>query len=145
MRPDELASLIDRRLAQLPAPRAPSTLLPRVLLGVRREIQRPGYGRHWLKWPWPYQAGSAIVLVALAFLMSMAVEWVPRGGVPNFVHASQLYHDFSVLASGAYVLWRVFLEPTLDYLVVLSGLMCVAVALFCAALSQVLKIGDVNQ
>ena len=46
MDPDELASLIDRELRDLPGPRAPRSLLPRVLEAVA-EARRPWYARAW--------------------------------------------------------------------------------------------------
>lgn len=86
-----------------------------------------------------------MALAGLALFVSLALEWATLGGVPDDVVVSTLNDDFATLTRDAHVLWRVFVEPTLDYLVVLIGLMGVAVALFCAALSHVLKVGSGNQ
>ena len=59
MDPDELASLIDRELRDLPGPRAPRSLLPRVLEAVA-EARRPWYARAWRTWPRAWQAASVV-------------------------------------------------------------------------------------
>ncbi len=108
-------------------------------------MQRPWYGRPWVSWPWSYRAASVVTLAALALLVGLAVEWANSGVVRDLAGAAATADDVAALAHAAGVLWRVFLEPTLGYLVVLSGLMCVTAALFCAALSRVLKVGSANQ
>ena len=44
-------TLVDRELRQLPSPRAPHTLLPRVLAAVEQWTRRPWYARAWFTWP----------------------------------------------------------------------------------------------
>lgn len=47
---DPLARWADSALAQLPERRAPATLAPRVLAGIRRRAALPWYRRPWLQW-----------------------------------------------------------------------------------------------
>ena len=70
MNPIDLETRIDRTLRRFPAPRAPQTLLPRVLAAVQEWSQRPWYSRAWFTWPIGGQIVSAaaliLVLVAIA-------------------------------------------------------------------------------
>ena len=60
MDPAELERLVDRALGQLPAPRAPRTLLPRVMAAVPTPA-RPWHARPWLMWPAGWQIISLVV------------------------------------------------------------------------------------
>ena len=62
MDPVDLERLIDRELRSLPAPRAPRTLLPRVMAAANEAANRPWYSRTWLQWPVGWQLASALVL-----------------------------------------------------------------------------------
>src|SRR6478752_931002 len=66
-RPDEddLEALASRELRRLPLPRAPQTLLPRVLAAVDAWARRPWYMRAWFTWPLGWQ-GASLALVAFA-------------------------------------------------------------------------------
>ena len=61
MDPVDLERLTDRALRSLPTPRAPRSLLPRVLAAVAAEASRPWYARAWLSWPlhWQLVSGAA--------------------------------------------------------------------------------------
>ncbi len=55
MKPSDLESLIQRKLAELPAPKAPGTLLPRIMAEVRLAEQATSNLEPWLAetwWPW---------------------------------------------------------------------------------------------
>ena len=69
MKPAELEAIIDRELRHLPAPRAPDTLLPRVLAAVHAWTLRPWYERTWFTWPMAWQIASAAALILLGILM----------------------------------------------------------------------------
>src|ERR1700736_1870656 len=68
MHPVDLETLVDRELRQLPLPRAPHTLLPRVLAAVQAWAQRPWYERAWFTWPlaWQMASVSALILIVCA-------------------------------------------------------------------------------
>lgn len=147
MHDEDLDSLVDRRLRRLPPPRAPETLLPRVMAAVRRPAPARWYGRPWVEWPLVCQAASVALLAALAPLAPFALEWIGAGMVTRAAGdaatgVAVVTDDVSTLAR---VLWRVFLEPAVGYLGTLVAIMCVAGAAFCAALTRVLWEGSVSR
>lgn len=118
----DLEQRVDRELRRLPAPRAPHTLLPRVLAAVDAWVNRPWYTRAWFTWPLGWQVAS-VALLALAF----AGIWMLPPAPPSVV----------VTTNAGRVLWRTIVEPFLAYAFVIVVIMCVACAAFGAALSYV--------
>ena len=141
-------ALVDRQLRGLPPPRAPETLLPRVLAAVRCPVAPARwYGRPWVEWPLVCQAGSVALLAALAPFVPFAFEWIGAGMVSRAAGdaasgVAVVTDDVNTLAR---VLWRVFLAPAVGYLGTLVAIMCVAGAAFCAALTRVLWEGSVSR
>jgi hypothetical protein len=80
---DDLEHAVDRELKALPAPAAPSTLLPRVMAAVAQTDRAPWYSRAWLAWPVAAQAASVLALVAagLAAWWVMPAAWTWAGGL----------------------------------------------------------------
>jgi hypothetical protein len=65
MHPDDLRQLIDDELKRLPTPRAPESLLPRVLAATAaRHRSAPFYARPWLSWPLGWQVASVALVCA---------------------------------------------------------------------------------
>jgi hypothetical protein len=118
----ELEQKIDRELRRLPAPRAPHTLLPRVLAAVEAWVNRPWYTRAWFTWPVGWQVAS-VALLALA----VAGVWMLPPAPASVVGTT----------NAGRVLWRTIVEPFLAYAFVIVVIMCVACAAFGAALSYV--------
>jgi hypothetical protein len=152
MDPRETEDVVHRALRALPPPRAPHTLLPRVMAAVAH--LRPGYGgqaparpapRTWFAWPLLWQAASIAALV----LLSTGIVWVwpaawnavsaysamawscvaPRA--LNFVASA------SAVVTFASIVWNVFLQPVVGYVMVWIVLMSVACTAFGAALGRV--------
>src|SRR6476659_7201806 len=119
----DLEQLAGRELGRLPAPRAPETLLPRVLAAVDAWSHRPWYTRAWFSWPLAWQAIS-IVAVAMAIYGVFNVPAPPA----QVVEA----------AGATRALWRAFVEPLLPYLVLLVVVMVLACAAVGVALNYVL-------
>src|SRR5262245_38476495 len=123
MHPADLERLVDRRLRQLPAPRAPRTLLPRVLAAVREWSERPWYQRAWLTWPvaWQIASASALVLfVAVGAALLPTAQSAAGGAVSNVaggtiarigVRVSQV--EDAVRATR--VLWGALVQPLVTY------------------------------
>jgi hypothetical protein len=65
MHPVDLEILVGRELRRLPVPRAPQTLLPRVLAAVQAWAQRPWYERAWFTWPVGLQIASIAALIVI--------------------------------------------------------------------------------
>jgi hypothetical protein len=118
----DLEQRVDRELRRLPAPRAPHTLLPRVLAAVEAWVNRPWYTRAWFTWPLGWQVAS-VALLALA----IGGVWLLPPAPPSVV----------VTTNAGRVLWRTMVEPFLAYAFVIVVIMCLACAAFGAALSYV--------
>ena len=118
----DLEQRVDRELRRLPVPRAPHTLLPRVLAAVEAWVNRPWYTRAWFTWPLGWQVAS-VALVALAFVGVWMLPPAPSSVV--------------VTTNAGRVLWRTIVEPFLLYAFVIVVIMCLACAAFGAALSYV--------
>jgi len=118
----ELEQKVDRELRRLPAPRAPHTLLPRVLAAVEAWVNRPWYTRAWFTWPVGWQVAS----VALLALIIAGVWMLPPAPA-----------SVIVTTNAGRVLWRTIVEPFLAYAFVIVVIMCLACAAFGAALSYV--------
>ena len=140
MKPADLERVVDAELKRLPLPRAPRTLLPRVLAATVRQRPSPWYARPWLSWPLAGQAASIVavgVVVAGAWLLAQAlpaVSWPAegegvRGGLTAWLRA------LGGAAALARLSWRLLLEPAASLLMVAG----VALSLGCAALWSVLN------
>ncbi|HEX6465472.1 MAG TPA: hypothetical protein VFZ98_13510, partial [Vicinamibacterales bacterium] len=108
----ELQSLVDSELRRLPLPRAPETLLPRILQAVNA-APRPWYARAWFTWPWPLRLASLTVLALLAYGF-----WRLPPAPPSVVAA----------VGTTRVLWDALIQPLLPYLVAVMLVMGVACA-----------------
>jgi len=144
MEPDDLERLVDRALTRLPSPRAPETLLPRVMALVDASAQRVWYRRAWRTWPLAWQIASAIACAALLLLIASVGPVTSVGTVAKTAPASQVISD-SVAFAGrmqdatgvAWTLWRVVLQPLVPYAFALAMLMCGACVVFGVALNYV--------
>ena len=145
MDPDDLERIVDRELKKLPAPRAPHTLVPRVMASVQAWSDRPWYRRPWLTWPTGWQIASMAALLALIAGGSLLVPaaQAAAGDVVSPVAATVL-SDVAAVAgraetttSVARVLWRTLIRPVALYGFILVLLMWVACAVFGVALDRV--------
>jgi hypothetical protein len=134
MNTPDLEPRVDRELRRLPAPRAPHTLLPRVMAAAEAWAERPWYTRAWVTWPLAWQVVSIAALVAIvaggAVLLpqarSAATSVTTAFASDEAVAVTQQVADTT---SSARILWRTLLEPLLTYvfgIVVLMVLACVA-------------------
>ncbi len=119
----DLERRVHEELRRLPAPKAPHTLLPRVLSAVDAWANRPWYTRAWFAWPVGWQIASAALLVGVVY-----GAWRLPPAPPSVIAA----------AGATRVIWEALVQPLLPYLVVVMVLMGVACALFGAALNYVL-------
>jgi hypothetical protein len=141
MHPVDLETLVDRELRQLPALRAPQTLLPRVLAAVQQWSQRPWYARAWFTWPVAAQIASAAALVLIvvgsALLITGAQIAVDETSARLLSRVSPFAQSAEATVNAARVLWRALVEPLLIYAFGLVVLMCLACAAFGTALNHV--------
>jgi hypothetical protein len=142
MDPADLERLIDRELRSLPAPRAPRTLLPRVMAAATAAAERPWYSRAWLQWPVGWQLASAMALIALMAAGSVVLPQI-RDAVEAISFVANVRSDVASSArevetatSAVRVLWRTLLAPVVPWAFALVTLMCAACAVFGTALNH---------
>ena len=142
MDPADLERLIDRELHSLPAPRAPRSLLPRVMAAAHAASERPWYSRAWLEWPVGWQFASALVLLAVVAGGSVVVPHV-RDAVETIGFVANVRGDVASSArdvetatTAVRVLWRTLLAPVVPWAFALVTLMCAACAVFGTALNH---------
>lgn len=136
----ELERLIDRELKQLAPPRAPRTLMPRVLGEVRRRAAAPWYQRAWFTWPRQWQVVSAAALAAVLVGIAMLLPEIHVGkAAGNFTsRVADATESTGAGVNAALVLWRALLQPVIGYVLVFVAVMFAACAAFGTALGRVL-------
>lgn len=128
MDPAEVDRLLDRELADLPRPRAPRTLVPRVMAAVAAPAPA---ATGWFTWPRAWQAAS----VAAAFAVTALVAWLAMAPPPRVVGAA---HGAGEALAVVRVLWDVLVQPAAVYLFVIGILFTLACAAAWAALDAAL-------
>ena len=144
MHPIDSETLVSRHLQRLPTPRAPHTLLPRVLAAVQAWSRRPWYAREWFTWPLVWQLVSSALLILILIggvvalpIVRLAVQSATSTFTSAFlIDAPPLARGLEVTTNMARVLWRALIQPFLPYVLVLVGLMCAACATFAVALNR---------
>lgn len=139
--PDDLERLVDRALAELPTPRAPRSLRPRVLAAIAPTPP----GRPWFTWPWPLQVASVLFAVGIAAALAWAwpaVVTQARGLLPDPVQASASYFGGAAETSAAFgrvvqLTWSAVIAPIAKGVLILTLTLCTACAVCLAALSRV--------
>jgi hypothetical protein len=137
MHPVDLETLVDRELRRLPLPRAPHTLLPRVLAAVQAWAQRPWYERAWFTWPLGWQMASiaALILIVGAGAALLPKTLAATGAVASTLtgrvmeDVAPVAQRVAVTTNTLRVIWRALFEPLVVYasgLVVLMSLACAA-------------------
>ena len=127
MTPVELEASVDRELARLPRPKAPPSLIPRILSAVRQSRQEPWHRRPWRAWPVTSRLAAGLLCVGLALVAPYA--WGAIAAARPDV----------LVAAGA--VWRIVVQPAAVYLAAIGAAMFVATAMCCAALALVLRQG----
>jgi hypothetical protein len=138
---------LHRSLRALPAPKAPDTLLPRVMAAVaaadaRTAAQAPGT---WLTWPLAWQAAS---IAALLMLVTGLVWMAPNASdvidasIPGAVSAggakiAAAIEGFSAAVHVSSIVWSTYMQPLVGYVLVWIVMMSAACAAFGAALGRV--------
>jgi hypothetical protein len=156
MPPGDLEDLVDRALKQLPAPRAPQTLMPRVMAAIDAKRAPISRARPWLDWPLAWQIASVTLLVA--FGAGIARLWPGTEAiVPQIANAlsggaleeartfvTEAVTRASTVVSVTRIIWHALVQPLVVYVLVFVLVMCAACATFGAALGRVV-LGGVPQ
>jgi hypothetical protein len=141
MSPIDLEQLVDAELKRLPTPRAPRTLLPRVLAAVEVQEQHAKPARGWTMWPRGWQvAGGAVaatVFVGLWRLAAFAQPYVADVlSIGGFDRAASVTRSADEAAAVVRVLWEVLLQPVATYVSVLAISLVLACALLWSAVER---------
>jgi hypothetical protein len=152
MDPVDLERLTDRALRSLPVPRAPRSLLPRVLAAVAAEASRPWYARAWLSWPlhWQLVSGLATLFVIVAATLTgpavtaTMIEFATRASLPVSSYFAGAVHSVEAMLDASRIVWRV-VEPVARYLALLLLIMSAACVAFGTALDRVIALGGASE
>jgi hypothetical protein len=140
MNPIDLEHLVDAELKRLRPPRAPRTLLPRVLAATAaEELRQPAKG--WSVWPraWQFAGGAvaAVVLVGVWRLVSFAGPYLTpllsNTGFDRTASVTQRADDIAVVVR---VLWEMFIQPAATYVSILAISLALACALLWSAVER---------
>lgn len=144
MNPDDLERLIDRELKQLPSPRAPETLLPRVLAATAARKSAPSHAERWFDRSRRWRLATVAVLVLItAGVAAMGYVWRPQlgaglswlqGAGGTLTRVGTAAQDGATLVR---VCWRVLLGPLTFSLLVITLSLSFACAALWAALERV--------
>jgi len=145
MRPTDLETHVDRALRQLPLPRAPHTLLPRVLAAVQEWTLRPWYERAWFTWPlgWQVVSAASLIMLIVGGGMLLPTAEAAADGAMSTLAAGMIsdvvgvWQRVEVTANTARILWATLVEPLVPYAFALVVLMCLACAALGTALNHV--------
>ncbi len=134
MNPIDLEHLVDAELKRLRPPRAPRTLLPRVLAATAaEELRHPAKG--WSVWPraWQFAGGSiaAVFLIGVWRVVSFAGPYLTpllsNSTVDRTAAVTRHADDLAVVVR---VLWETLIQPVATYVSILA----ISLALACALL-----------
>lgn len=134
MEPADLAALerlLDRELKGLPAPRAPQTLLPRVMAAAARDQVQAAPATGWSTWTPAWQAAS----VAMLLLLVATISWLVSAPPARVVETTRTAGEIAALMR---VFWDVLLQPVATYIFVLGLSLTLACAAAWAALELAL-------
>ena len=130
MDPVDFDAQLDRELKALPAPRAPRSLLPRVLAAT---VDNPSAARAsgWFTWPLAWRIASITVVVLVA-----TGGWMFAATPPEKV--SEAADAAGEVATLLRVFWDVMFQPVATYVFILGISLALACALAWAALEAAL-------
>jgi hypothetical protein len=126
----ELDELLDRELKGLPLPRAPRTLLPRVLGATAGRVPG-GAPSGWFTWPLGWRIASAAALVAAIAAAAFVLASPPQG-------VSEAARSAGEAAAVARVLWDAMVQPVATYIFIWGISLTLACAIAWAALEAAL-------
>lgn len=143
----DLETIVHRALSELPVPRAPRTLVPRVMAGLRHS-RHAWYQRAWRTWPAAARVASLAALAAVVWASLLALPAAQEGARALVMRMGVEWNLLSTVTAGvgaiidvADVLQRVS-APAIGYVVSLTMAMCAAFAVCGAALTRVVLGGS---
>jgi hypothetical protein len=143
--PRDLDAIVDRSLKALPPPRAPRTLLPRVMAAVAAAERARAPQRTWFTWPLLWQAASVAGVVLLAWaaivvgpaLRDAVGASMPGAATAAFSRVAALVDSASSAMRVGSIVGETYLRPIAGYVLAWVVLMSAACATFGLALGRV--------
>ena len=143
--PEQFEETVGAGLRQLPMPRAPRTLLPRVMAATQQWARRPWYARAWLTWPLGWQLASIAVFCVIGAWAAMLLPTVEGAAVRlATMYTATTTSDMvgigghlEATMNAVVILWRIIVRPIAPYAFGFAALMCGACAVFGGALNHV--------
>ena len=152
MDPVDLEHQLDAALKRLPTPRAPRTLLPRVMAAVVAREELPWYAKGWSAWSrsWQLVSGLAAALVALGgflavhyFETAVQVSTSPMARLATG-RAATLFEQIRTASTLFRIIWQALLEPIGLFVLALIVVITLAGAAVWSALDR-LALGEAQQ
>ena len=145
MRDPDFDPIVDDALRTLPAPKAPASLLPRIMAAVERHAARAWYLRGWRAWPLGWQVAAAALFVAIAAAFGVFALPVSREVsdivVTPATETVSRFEQFALiaraLANAAITTWRAVAEPLMGYALVLVAAVTTISAALGVAINRV--------
>ena len=145
---DDLDSLVGGALDRLPPPRAPRSLLPRVMaaLEANQAAHRPApRARPWLAWPLAWQVASIAIVMAMTLgiwrlwphTVSLVAWFTPPSVAETGTELASVGTTAAAVAGAVRTVWHALVQPFVFYMLALVLAMCAACAAFGAALGRV--------
>lgn len=152
MSPFELDRHVHRDLRRLPEPKAPATLLPRILAARARLDARPWYRRAWVSWPLGWRVASTVASAAMIAALSLATAafypelaaWMTAAGNGAALRVGRLAPGLRETVITLDAIWQALIRPLGWYLVVPLFMMWAACAAFGVALTRIAS-GEVSR
>lgn len=144
--PSDARDPLHRALTALPAPKAPATLLPRVMAEVALRQQRQAGIVPWFNWPveWRWMSAAALVLLVVAgSLLGPGLEALAGAAFANATGAIEermvaVAPGSAAAAHLASVAWEMVVQPAISFVLMWVVVMCAACAAIGAAFSAAL-------
>ena len=145
---DDLDRLVGGALDGLPPPRAPRSLLPRVMaaLEANQAAHRPApRARPWLAWPLGWQVASIAFVMAMTIgvwrlwpeTVSQVAWFTPLSVAEVSTELTSVGNTAAAVVGAARTVWHAVVQPFVFYMLALVLAMCAACAAFGAALGRV--------
>ena len=127
---------LDHELRRLPAPRAPETLLPRVMRAVAETRPMPWYSRGWAAWPAGLKVASAacfaVFMFALWSVVPTGLHWISGVVSPGANQALDRLTPIVHLAAQIATLGRVIRDVTLGPIAMHFSVLAIFASVVCA-------------
>lgn len=129
---------MDDELRQLPGPKAPGTLIPKVFAAIHARQAIPWYRRPWFEWPRRWQVLSVIAIS----LLVAGLEWLALNiSLPDDMKQAgrDVVVRFASTTRTMWVCWQSLVRPCALYLLAAASIALMLCGLLGSAVVNVVK------